>query len=122
SNPLGLMIDGKPWIRSPQQVLPDGSLKFYCQLLEGASVHVMQSTDLVDDTRRELARVKGELGGTLSGGLAFNCILRRLELDAKDLHGPFLSAFEGLEVGGFHTYGESWLGHINQTLTGLWFK
>jgi hypothetical protein len=48
--------------------------------------------------------------------------LRRLELDAKQRHEPFIASFAGLEMAGFHTYGESWLGHINQTLTGLWFK
>jgi hypothetical protein len=122
TNPLGLMIDGKPWIRSPQRVLPDGSLKFYCQLAEGAEVYVMQSTDLVEDTRRELARVASVLGAPIRGGLAFNCILRRLELDAKGWHGRFLETFSGIEMAGFHTYGESWLGHINQTLTGLWFR
>lgn len=121
THPIGVMIDGQAWIRSPQRIVEDGGLKLYCQLLEGSEVHIMQSTDLVEDTRRELARVRAALGGTFSGGLAFNCILRRLELDAKNLHGPFLHAFEGLEMGGFHTYGESWLGHINQTLTGLWF-
>jgi len=121
THPLGLMIDGAAWIRSPQQVLPDGGLKFYCQLDEGTEVHVMRSTDLVGETHAELARVRAALGGKLSGGLAFNCILRRLELDDKKLHGAFLEAFHGLEMGGFHTYGESWLGHINQTLTGLWF-
>lgn len=119
--PFGIMIDGQPWIRSPQRALPDGGLKFYCQLAEGTEVQVMRSTDLVADTKREMARVREQLGGTLSGGLAFNCILRRLELDAKNLHGPFLEAFSGLEMAGFHTYGESFLAHINQTLTGLWF-
>lgn len=121
THPLGLMIDGAPWIRSPQQVLPDGGLKFYCQLDEGAAVHVMRSTDLVGDTHDEIKRVRAALGGQLSGGLAFNCILRRLELDHRNLHPEFLHAFRGLEMGGFHTYGESWLGHINQTFTGLWF-
>jgi hypothetical protein len=121
TNPLGVMIEGKPWIRSPQVVLADGGLRFYCELVEGSPIHVMRSTDLVGDTRRELKRVRETLGGQLSGGLAFNCILRRLELDAKQQHEAFLEAFEGLEVAGFHTYGESWLGHINQTLTGLWF-
>jgi hypothetical protein len=119
--PFGLLIDDKPWIRAPQRVLPDGGLRFYCQILEGMEVHLMQATDLVQDTRNEMSRVRAALRGSLSGGLAFNCILRRLELDARRLHGPFLQAFAGLEVAGFHTYGESWLGHMNQTLTGLWF-
>ncbi len=121
THPLGLMIDGAPWIRSPQQVLPDGGIKFYCYLPEGMDVHIMQSTDLVQGTHDEIARVRKLLADKLSGGFAFNCILRRLELDAKGQHEPFLQAFAGLEVAGFHTYGESWLGHINQTFTGLWF-
>ncbi len=120
-NPVGVMVDGAPFIRSPQRVLADGGLKFYCQLREGTDVHIMESKDLIEDTCNELVRVRQALGGSLSGGFAFNCILRRLELDAKDLHAPFLAAFAGIEMGGFHTYGESWLGHINQTLTGLWF-
>jgi hypothetical protein len=120
--PLGIMIDGKPWIRSPQRVLPDGGLKFYCQLAEGTEVQIMRNTDLVADTKCEIARVRDQLGGQLSGGFAFNCILRRLELDAKNLHGPFLESFAGIEMAGFHTYGESFLAHINQTLTGLWFR
>jgi hypothetical protein len=122
SSPLGLMIEGRPWIRSPQRLLPDnGGLRFYCRILEGTEVELMKSTDLVEDTRRAIARAKEELGGTIAGGLAFNCILRRLELDAKKQHEPFLQLFSGLQVAGFHTYGESWLGHINQTLTALWF-
>lgn len=52
---------------------------------------------------------------------AAELMLRRFELDAKNLHGPFLEAFSGLQMAGFHTYGESYLAHINQTLTGLWF-
>lgn len=116
-SPLGLMIDGKPWIRSPQQLLPDGGLRFYCQVLPGMEIHLMQSTDLVKDSKEAVAQATQEL----RGGLAFNCILRRLELDAKKLHPPFYDVFQGTQTAGFHTYGESWLGHINQTLTALLF-
>ncbi len=120
SHPMGLMINGTPWIRSPMQLLPGGALKFYCNMDQGMDVHVMRSTNLVGDTQRAMDKARAELGGQ-AGGLLFNCILRRLELDARQEHGPFLKAFSGMPAAGFHTYGESWLGHINQTLTALLF-
>jgi hypothetical protein len=120
-HPVGLLIDGQPWIRSPQRVMPDGGLRFYCQIREGMDIHVMRSTDLVKDSRAALAAAATQLGGRVRGGLAFNCILRRLEIDAKKLDGPFYESFRNMEIAGFHTYGESWLGHINQTLTALLF-
>ena len=118
-HPLGITIDGQPWIRSPQQATDDGSLRFYCQVLEGVDLHVMTSGDLVADTRRAVDEARSALGGTVSGGVVFNCVLRRLELDALDAHEGFLGAFAGIPAAGFHTYGESWLAHINQTCTGV---
>ena len=120
-HPWGMMLDGEPWIRSPQQSLPGGGLKFYCQIEEGMQLHMMNSTDLVGETDAALQRSAGEIGGTVGGALVFNCILRRLELDAEELHEPFLRVFSGFPAAGFHTYGESYLGHINQTCTGLLF-
>jgi hypothetical protein len=120
-HPLGQMIDGAPWIRSPQRLLPDGGLKFYCQIQEGMELHVMKPTDLIGETKAAFARAATQLGAPVAGGLAFNCILRRLELDARNLHGAFLETFSGSQTAGFHTYGESYLGHMNQTLTALWF-
>lgn len=121
SHPVGLVIDGEPWIRSPQRVLPDGGLKFYCNIAQGMKIRIMNSTDLVRDAHEAMESAQKALGAPVSGGLAFNCVLRRLEMDAKKLHQPFLESFDGMQVGGFHTYGETWLGHINQTLTAIWF-
>jgi hypothetical protein len=123
AHPLGLMIDGRPWIRSPQQVVPGGGIKFYCQILEGMTVELMRGSDLVEETRAALRAAAAEVGGRPSGAVMFNCILRRLEIDAKQLHQPFVEAVAtlGTPVAGFHTYGESWLGHINQTLTAVVF-
>ncbi|HVQ92333.1 MAG TPA: FIST N-terminal domain-containing protein [Mycobacteriales bacterium] len=121
AHPLGLMIDGKPWIRSPQQVIEGRGIKFYCQILPGMEVELMNSTDLIGDTRAAIRSAVDEVGGEASGAVMFNCILRRLEMDAKDLHQPFVDAIGGIPTAGFHTYGESWLGHINQTLTAVVF-
>lgn len=121
SHPVGMMLDGDPWIRSPYQVTEDGGLKFFCRITEGSEVHLMDSTDLVGETRQAMARAEEEVGGRAAGALAFNCILRRLELDATKAHDGFLQAFGGIPTLGFHTYGESYLGHVNQTCTALVF-
>lgn len=120
-HPVGLMIDGQPWIRSPKLVTPEGGVRFYAQILEGMEVHLMDSGDLVGETASAVAVARGELGGDVSGAIWFNCVLRRLELEADNLTAPFLSALGGIPAAGFHTYGETWLGHVNQTLTGVIF-
>jgi hypothetical protein len=121
AHPLGLMIDGNPWIRSPQQVVDGGGIKFYCQLLPGMEVELMNGTDLIADTRAAIRSAVADVGGEASGAVMFNCILRRLEMDANDLHQPFADAIGGIPTAGFHTYGESWLGHVNQSLTAVVF-
>ena len=120
-HPVGLMIDGQPWIRSPQAVTPEGGVKFYAQILEGMEVEVMDAGDLVGETAAAVASARADLGGHASGAIWFNCILRRLEVDAKQLSEPFLAALGETPAAGFHTYGETWLGHVNQTLTGVVF-
>lgn len=121
AHPLGLMVDGAPFIRSPQALTPDGGIRFYCQILDGMEVEVMQSGDIVHETAAALADATKTLGGTVRAGVLFNCILRRLEIDAKGQAQAFVDTFDGVPLAGFHTYGESWLGHMNQTLTGVLF-
>lgn len=120
-HPLGLMIGGEPWIRSPQAVLGGGAVQFFAQLHTGMQVEVMTAGDLVADTRDRLERVRHELGGQARGAVLFNCILRRLEMDAEGSAEQFVGTLQGIPTAGFHTYGETWLGHVNQTLTGVVF-
>jgi hypothetical protein len=114
------MINGQPWIRSPRAVTPDGAIAFYAQIRPGMEVEVMNPTDLIRDTVAVLEDARAQLGGHVSGAVLFNCILRRLELDGARSD-DFVASLDGLPVAGFHTYGESWLGHVNQTLTGVVF-
>jgi hypothetical protein len=121
SRPLGLMIDGKPWIRSPQAVEEGGGIRFYCQILQGMRITLMTSTPLVTDTAVAMRAAAAEVGGTPSGAILFNCVLRRLEMDANGWADDFVGALGGVPTAGFHCYGESYLGHVNQTLTGVVF-
>ena len=120
-HPLGLMIDGHPWIRSPQAVTAQGHLRLSANVVEGMVVELMNPGDLVTDTAVAIGEARAELGGVTSGAVAFNCILRRLELDARQCTDEFIEAFAGLPLAGFHTYGETWLGHVNQSLTAVVF-
>jgi hypothetical protein len=121
AHPVGLMMDGQAWIRSPRTVVDGGGLAFYAQILEGMEVDVMDATDMVAETRAAVNAAVASLGGTVGGALMFNCILRRLQMDAEGTGGRFVEALGGIPLAGFHTYGETWLGHVNQTLTGVLF-
>ncbi len=120
SNPVGLMVDGMPYVRSPQQI-KNKSMCFYCNIKEGMELSLLKSTDIINDTKKAVAEKKKELG-TISGIINFHCILRTLELDQKGLSDEYGKIFADIPTLGFSTYGEEFIGHINQTSTMLVFK
>ncbi|MGC8495503.1 MAG: FIST signal transduction protein [Syntrophobacteraceae bacterium] len=116
-SPVGLMIGGEPYVRSPQR-MQDGGMVFYCKVNEGMELSVLESTDIVDDTRKAVETKKRELGD-ISGILNFHCILRTLELEDKQQTESYGKIFTDIPTIGFSTYGEQYIGHINQTSTML---
>jgi hypothetical protein len=120
ANPFGLMIDGEPWLRSVLR--PEGdALLCACAVVAGARLHFMRATELVEDAREKIAAATSALGGSLSGALFFNCAFRMIE---ADLHGKTRNYHDALSTvvhAGLHTNGESYLGQITQTLTGIVF-
>jgi hypothetical protein len=119
SNPLGLMIDGEPWVRSPVALMPEGGIMFGCRLLEGSELHLLKTTELIGDTKQALAEGAQRLGKTPSVGLLFNCAHRCVEIEAKCIDAQFTEAISGFPAIGFNSYGESYLAQLNQTLIGL---
>jgi hypothetical protein len=115
-NPLGLMVDGEPYVRSPQQI-KDGKMVFYCNIKKGTELSLLESGDIVKDTAQALQKAKGA-----AGLINFNCILRTLELEAAKQTEAFGKLFTDIPSIGFATYGEAYLGHINQTATMLVLK
>ena len=94
---------------------------FYCNIKEGMELSVLESTDIPGDTRQAVEEKREALGG-MAGLINFHCILRTLELEQKNLMGPYGEIFTTIPTIGFSTYGEEYIGHINQTATMLVFK
>jgi hypothetical protein len=119
-NPVGLVVDGEPYVRSPQQI-KDNSMVFYCNVKDQMKLSVLESTDIVKDTETAVAEKKSEMG-TLGGILNFHCILRTLELESEGRTDSYGKIFSDVPTIGFSTYGEQYIGHVNQTSTMLVFK
>jgi hypothetical protein len=120
AHPLGLMVGGEPFVRSPQQVVGQ-SVRFYCAVDEGMKLAVLDSTSIVDDTASAL-RAAVIRNPRAKGLLNFNCILRTLELEARGQTEAYGRVFSDIPTVGFSTYGEEYIGHINQTATMVLFK
>lgn len=120
TNPFGLMIDGHPWLRSVLS-LPDepGSLMMACRLVEGMELSIMRPLDIVADTVEAMERAATKMGQPIAAAIHFDCGYRRLEIDGLGIQDSYHQAIAGKPLVGLHTHGESWLGHINQTLTCL---
>ena len=82
ASPVVVLIDGADYVRSIQRVEPGGGLKFYCAIERGVVLRVARGVDLVDNLEAALARVRSQIGPPQLV-LAFDCILRKLEIDAE---------------------------------------
>lgn len=117
AHPLGLMIDGEAWLRSGVRREGD-ALFFACEVAPGTKLAYMQAGDLVEDTRATLTELGRELG-PLAGAIVFNCAYRMIEAQIRGLDEAYHGVLSTMVHAGCQSNGESYLGHINQTLTGL---
>lgn len=120
SHPVGLVIGNEPYVRSPQQAL-GMSMKFYCNVKEGANLHILNARDMITETKNALKQKVHEVG-EVKGIINFHCILRTLELEKTNMTHEYGQLFSEVPMVGFSTYGEEYIGHINQTSTILLFK
>jgi hypothetical protein len=119
-NPIGLMINDEPFVRSPQRI-NGKSVAFYCKVSEGMELSLLESLDIIRDTKTAVEKKRVEMGG-ISAIINFHCILRTLELESKNITEEYARIFSDIPTIGFSTYGEAFLGHVNQTSTMLVFK
>ncbi len=121
SYPLVVRVGGDYYCRSIRNVSQDGSMTFFCAIDEGLVFTVATPQDMVQSTLVTLERVEHSLG-RIDTVLGFDCILRRLDAENRQIRHQLSDIYRRFNVVGFHTYGEQFNAmHLNQTLTGIAF-
>lgn len=112
-------LDGVPYVRSLCRVVGD-HLELACAVEPGHILRVMQAGDLIATTRRDLATAATRVGGTMAAFLAFSCLGRHLEAEARGLDRELAAAYAAYPAVGIQTLSEqSGMLLLNHTLTGL---
>lgn len=121
SNPLGVVVGEEIYVRSPIDI-QKGRVTFVSNTLEGVEVTLLQATDIIQDTKQAVNKKVEKMGGEISALINFHCTLRTKELEAKNITKEYGELFRNLPAIGFSTFGEAYLGHVNQTSTMIVFK
>lgn len=98
-------------IRAPLSVQEDGSIAFACGIPKGTVIRITESNP---EGQRAAARLAAERarerldGRPVAGAVVFDCICRRLILDAEFERAVVAigTALGGVPIGGIETYGE----------------
>jgi hypothetical protein len=121
SYPLVVKVGGDYYCRSIRNMNPDGSLSFFCAIDEGLVFTVARPRDILSSTTSVLEEIDAALGG-IDLVVGFDCILRRLDAETRQIRHQMDALYRKYSVTGFHTYGEQYNAmHLNQTLTGIAF-
>jgi hypothetical protein len=120
SHPVGLVIGNDIFVRSPQRLIGN-RMKFYCNVKQGANLAILDSTNIIEETARAVQDKVSE-HGHVSAIMNFHCTLRTQELERKNQSDDYGKIFSDIPMVGFSTYGEEYIGHVNQTSTILLFK
>jgi len=121
SHPVVVRVGGEYYCRSIQKVNADGSLTFFCAIDDGIVLTIAQPTGMVESTRQALRNVADTLGG-IDMVLGFDCVLRRLDAQNRQVFREMSELYRANNVIGFGTYGEQYRSmHLNQTFTGIAF-
>ncbi len=119
THPVVVRVGGSNYVRSIQQVNPDGSLVFYCAIDEGLVLTVARGVGLLENLRSAVEDVREAVGPPLAI-ITCDCILRRLEIEQRGIGAEVDAIVKEHNLIGFSTYGEQYNAmHVNQTVTGV---
>jgi len=115
---FGIEVGRDLFVRSVADINPEtGVISFFCDVNSGDRLELLEATDFVEQTRRDLeVFLRGKPPAI--GAILNDCILRRLN-NEKSLRN--MTGIWPMPVAGFSTFGELFGININQTLTAIVF-
>lgn len=119
-HPVGLVFGDDFFVRGLLRTNKKGII-FACSIKEGMQLDILEAIDTVEKTQEDLDNKLKEFG-PVSAIVSFNCLYRTLELKQKQQFHEYGKIFSDIPTIGFSTYGESYIGHINQTAVMVLFK
>ena len=108
-------------VRAIQGVEEGNALSFLSAIDEGLLLRLGHEQEILRTLEHEL-NVRDTRGASPDFILGFDCFLRKLEIEQKQLVREASDILRSRRVLGFNTYGEQHCGvHVNQTFVGVAF-
>ncbi|MGB3243454.1 MAG: FIST N-terminal domain-containing protein [Sulfitobacter sp.] len=120
-NPMLIEYRGTHYVRAISDAAADGTLSFLGAIDDGLIMTLGRGREITETLRASLD-IYDAHGRHPDFILGFDCVLRRLEIEQKQLAGEVSKLLSNARVFGFNTFGEQHQGvHMNQTLVGIAF-
>lgn len=120
-NPLLIQYNNNHYVRAISDADNNGALSFLAAIDDGLIMTLGQGQE-ISKTLRSGLNIRDRNGRRPDFILGFDCVLRKLEIEQKQLGRAVSDILSEARVLGFNTYGEQHCGvHMNQTLVGVAF-
>ncbi|MFK7880720.1 FIST N-terminal domain-containing protein [Roseobacter sp.] len=120
-NPMLIEYKNNHYVRAISDADENGALSFMAAIDDGLIMTLGQGQEIIKTLQTGL-RIRDENGRSPDFILGFDCVLRKLEIEQKQLGRAVSDVLGDARVFGFNTYGEQHCGlHMNQTLVGVAF-
>lgn len=120
-NPLLIEYKDNHYVRAISDAGEDGALSFLAAIDDGLIMTLGQGQEIIETLQAGLD-IHDTNGRSPDFILGFDCVLRKLEIEQKQLSHAVSKVLSAAHVFGFNTYGEQHCGvHMNQTLVGVAF-
>jgi hypothetical protein len=120
-NPILVHHRGRYYVRAIADATETDALSFMAAIDDGVIMTLGRGRGMIENLRAGLDLSDAE-GAPPDFILGFDCVLRRLEAEQKQIAHEVSDVFRARRVLGFNTYGEQHGGvHMNQTFVGVAF-